>query len=155
MVRPTGLQSEHCIVCGRANAIGLRLAFACGPDGASADWQVDERYQGYDGVTHGGIVMAILDDAMWYAAYGQGALTLTAEATVRYHAPVLRGQTVTATGQARRIRGRLWECTAELRAAGGQRLASASGRFLEVPPDRAAALSAGLPPSPGRVPEGN
>jgi uncharacterized protein (TIGR00369 family) len=129
------LTSRDCVICGRENPVGLRLAYAAAAGTAEARWTVDPRYCGVPGVLHGGLVLALLDDAMWYAAYSLGAFTLTAEASVRYRAPVRAGRTVVARGRVVDHRGRLWRLAAELvDAADGAVLAAASGKFLEVPP---------------------
>ena len=127
--------SRACIVCGRENEAGLRLSYWAGDRASRADWVVDARYCGIPGYLHGGLILALLDDAMWYAAYGEGAFTMTAEATVRYRAPVRAGQAVQALGRVEGRTGRLWRLAAELRAEeGGSVLAVASGKFLEVEP---------------------
>ncbi len=127
--------SRACIVCGRENEAGLRLAYWAGDQASRAEWVVEPRYCGIPGFLHGGLILALLDDAMWYAAYGEGAFTMTAEATVRYRAPVRSGQAVAALGRVEGRSGRLWRLAAELRdAETGAVLAAASGKFLEVPP---------------------
>ena len=128
------LGSLDCVVCGQRHPHGMRLRFAVGDAAAEAAWTVDPAFQGFRGVLQGGMVLAILDDCMWYAAFGEGAVTLTAEASVRYHARVAVGQPVVARASVVAHRGRLWQCTAELRSAGGGPvLASAAGKFLTVP----------------------
>ncbi len=127
--------SRACIVCGRENEAGLRLAYWAGDGQSRAEWVVDPRYCGIPGYLHGGLILALLDDAMWYAAYGEGGFTMTAEATVRYRAPVRAGQAVVAVGQVAGRSGRLWRLAAELRDAASEAvLAAATGKFLEVEP---------------------
>jgi uncharacterized protein (TIGR00369 family) len=131
---PRVLSSAGCVVCGRSNPAGLGLAFRVGPGRAETTWTPRAAHAGFDGLAHGGVILAVLDDAMWYAAYGHGALTLTAEARVRYRRPVPIGRAVRAVGVVVRRRGRLFECRAELCTEGtGERLAEAEGKFLEVP----------------------
>jgi uncharacterized protein (TIGR00369 family) len=126
--------SRACIVCGRENEVGLRLAFWAGDGSSRAEWVVAPQFCGIPGYLHGGLILALLDDAMWYAAYGDGGFTMTAEAGVRYRAPVRAGQRVEVLGRVVGRSGRLWRLAAELREAGGRLLATAEGKFLEVPP---------------------
>ena len=138
------LGSLDCVVCGQRHPHGMRLRFGVGDAAAEAAWTVDPAFQGFRGVLQGGMVLAILDDCMWYAVYGEGAVTLTAEASVRYRAKVEVGQAVMARATVASHRGRLWHCTAELRpAGGGPVLASAEGKFLSVPPSDGDALLRG------------
>lgn len=138
------LGSRHCIVCGQENPVGLRLGFRLDGVGAHARWTTRPEYQGFDGVLHGGVVLALLDDAMWYAVYGQEAVALTAEATVRYRAPVPIGVPVAVSAHVVTRRGRLFQCVGELVHAGdGSPLASAQAKFVTVPAADLAGLAGG------------
>ncbi len=139
------LGSWDCVVCGQRNLQGMRLRFHVDGDGARTAWTVAPAFQGFRDILQGGMVLAILDDCMWYAAYGQGAVTLTAEASIRYRAPVGVGEPILAEGRVVERRGRLWLCAAELvRAGSREALARAEGKFLAVSPGRAADLSGGV-----------
>ncbi len=132
-MRGTGFASRGCVVCGRENPAGLRAVFVTGPEGAVARTAVPEQLQGFEGLAHGGVVAGLLDDAMWYACYGAGAVTLTAELVTRFRRPVGVGQAVVARGWVVEVRGRFHAARAELRdAAGGELLAEARGKFLAV-----------------------
>ncbi len=130
----------------------MRLRFEVDEAGAEGRWRVTPRFAGLPGVLHGGAVLALCDDAMWYAAFGHGALTMTAEASVRFRAPVEVGSLVVVRGWVLRQRGRLWTCAAELRAgaADGRLLASAEGKFLPAPA-HVAAGSVHEAPRPGEA----
>jgi acyl-coenzyme A thioesterase PaaI-like protein len=138
------LGSSDCIVCGQANPQGLRVRFTVDEDGVLATWTAAAAFQGFRGIVHGGIVLALLDDAMWYAAYGRGALTLTAEARVRYRRRVEVGMPVAVRARVQQHRGRVWTCAAELVGSdGGELLASAEGTFVAVRPEEVPALTKG------------
>lgn len=144
------------MVCGQDNPVGMRVRFTVdGLGAAEAAWTVGADFQGVVGLLHGGAVLALLDDAMWYAVYGvAGAVTLTAEAAVRYRRRVAVGRAVVVRGTVLSRHGRLWACRAELQAADdGSTLATATGKFLAVPGEELARLSADsgvheLPASP-------
>ena len=138
------LGSRSCIVCGQDNLTGLRLRFAVDEKGSSASWEARAPFEGFPGVIHGGIVLALLDDAMWYAALGSVGPTLTAEATVRYHRRLEIGMTVDVRGAVESRHGRICLCRAELCAEGGV-IARANGKFLPVPEaERDRLVGAGL-----------
>ena len=138
------LVSRNCIVCGRDNPVGMRVSFRVDGASAQAEWSTRSDYQGFDGVLHGGVVLALLDDAMWYAVYGQEAVALTAEATVRYRQRVPVGARIRVAGMVVERRGRLFQCRAELvHAEDGALLASAHAKFVAVPAAESSALMAG------------
>lgn len=138
------LGSRLCLVCGQDNRSGLRLRFAVDEDGSTASWEARAPFEGFPGVIHGGIVLALLDDAMWYAAFGSVGPTLTAEASVRYHRRLELGMTVEVRGAVESHRGRICLCHAELWAESGV-IARASGKFLPVPEaERERLVGAGL-----------
>ena len=61
--------SEICFVCGRSNPVGLYMRFEDDGDGDGegeviSQYTVPERYQGYPGIVHGGILAAMLDEVV-------------------------------------------------------------------------------------------
>ena len=81
---------------------------------------------------HGGLVAALLDEAMWYATYSRTrASVLTVSLQARYHRPTPVSQRLHVHGQVLSTRHHLTECTAEVRdGETGVVLASARGRFM-------------------------
>ncbi len=55
---------ENCFVCGKKNPIGLKMSFNYQDKLATASFALPKHLEGYDGIIHGGIVSAILDEAM-------------------------------------------------------------------------------------------
>jgi uncharacterized protein (TIGR00369 family) len=95
--------SRHCFVCGVQNPFGLGLHFA--DDGASAvraEFTVPERFNGYPGVVHGGIVAAILDETSGRALLARGHehknLFVTLKMEIRYRQPTPTDTPLTAVG---------------------------------------------------------
>jgi hypothetical protein len=68
---PIITRSDHaCFGCGDDNAIGLRLRFAPSGEGVKASFVPGVDHQGFHHVVHGGIISAVLDEAMaWATAY--------------------------------------------------------------------------------------
>ncbi len=129
--------SNGCIICGQDNPIGLKMRFANAEDGVRCEFAVPPAFQGFDGVTHGGTVGAILDDAMWWAIYRtRGVATMTAEMKVRYHAPVPVETDLLVTARVDSHRGRLHRTSATIcrnEEGGGAPLAEAEGAYLSPP----------------------
>ncbi len=136
-VAPTNSAARHCFGCGSANREGLQMAFQAGEGRAVAEYVAGERYQGYPGLAHGGIVATLLDEAMGWAAYSLGTFSMTAKMTVRYRQPVPLGQPLTVLGEVTRSRGIALEVRGEVRDAAGLLLADAEGLFMRATGRRA------------------
>jgi uncharacterized protein (TIGR00369 family) len=81
-----------CFVCGQANEHGLKLAFRSAKGTMVAEFALPNDFQGYKNIIHGGIIAAILDEAMIQAAMAEGVLPVTAEITVRFKHPLSAGR---------------------------------------------------------------
>jgi acyl-coenzyme A thioesterase PaaI-like protein len=125
-----------CFVCGVSNPVGLRLAFYEGEPGkVVADWTPSERYQGYPGVVHGGIVASALDEAAGRTVMSATAprFMVTVSLSVKYRLPVPVGETLRLSGELIRDFGRLAHARAELRLPGGEVAAEAEVHLAEPP----------------------
>ena len=80
----------HCFACGPENRVGLKLVFRVDRENRSAraDVTLAKHFNGWKGITHGGIVSTLLDEAMIYAYGALGWLSVTGEITVRFRKPV-------------------------------------------------------------------
>lgn len=80
----------NCFACGPENPVGMHLHFdrAADGDGVYAAVTLAPQYQGWRGIAHGGIVMALLDEAMAHAAGFAGHRGVTASVNVRFRMPV-------------------------------------------------------------------
>lgn len=122
---------RHCFVCGPENDSGLKLTFTYGGGRAETRMTLAREQQGYTGVGHGGIIAAVLDEVMVYAAITLGHWSATAEMTIRYLKPAPLGVPLTVTGEVVRRQKRLLECRSELRDPDGTVLATATGKLLQ------------------------
>jgi len=101
--------TNRCFGCGQENPIGLKLCFRSKGNQVETEFTPTGLYEGYPGYLHGGIICAILDEAMGWAAYhlSQGILAITARAEVKFKRPALTGEplliTATITGKTRRL----------------------------------------------------
>lgn len=137
--------SRGCFVCGQENPIGLRVHFDRTSDGAQASVHPGLAFQGFDGVLQGGVVAGLMDDAMWYAIYGQAsAITMTAELTVRYKAPVPADADLRVEARVVEQRRSLYTCAASISGPDGKVLAEASGKFMPAPKALAERLAQGM-----------
>ena len=84
--------SRSCFVCGRDNDVGLKMVWENHPEEGEIRSLVtiSERFNGYPGVVHGGILAAMLDETAGQAVLLHGGpddLMVTAKLEVVYRCP--------------------------------------------------------------------
>lgn len=86
--------NRRCFICGPANPIGLKARPSCDKAGGRSSMTVviPPDYQGWEGIAHGGIVAALLDEVSAYAAMSVTRQLVTGELTIRYLKPVPIGR---------------------------------------------------------------
>ena len=102
--------ASMCIVCGRDNPISLHMQFYDNDkDTVIGRCTPDERYQGYPGIMHGGILATILDEVVGRVSMvgDHHHFMMTVNLTVKYRHPVEINTPLVAVGTAVRMRGRL------------------------------------------------
>jgi uncharacterized protein (TIGR00369 family) len=82
------LDEGFCFGCGRNNPIGLKLKFTRDGDTIRTEFTPDRNHQGWPGLLHGGILGALLDEAMSNIAYATGSTCLTASINIRIRQPI-------------------------------------------------------------------
>jgi len=105
--------------------------FSCAEGRSKAHFQPRPEHQGYAGISHGGVLAALLDEAMVYAAVTLGRWVTTAELTVRYLRPAPTGQPFFVAGEVVRHQRQMVVCKAEIRGGDGELLAFATGKLLQ------------------------
>jgi len=123
-------EGSGCFACGQDNPIGLRLRFTTEGDAVRAEFTPGPQYQGYDGVLHGGIVAAALDDAMANLFHLRGRETLTARLEIRFRREAPVGQRLVVTARLTGERRKLFTAEAALTLTDGTPLAEAKGTFI-------------------------
>jgi uncharacterized protein (TIGR00369 family) len=139
--------SRNCFVCGRDNPGGLRARWES--DRASGEVRatvaIAERFNGYPGITHGGILTALLDEAVVRTALLHGGfddLLVTARIEVAFRRPTPTETPVTVVARIlRRSSGRA-QAEAEVRLPDGTVTAHAEALLARPSPDVAAAWAA-------------
>ena len=99
--------------------------------------ELDRRFEGWEGVAHGGIVSTILDEVMAWALVAQDNWGITARIAVAFRKPVSIGQAIRADGWVTRSRRRLVETAGRIvDAETGVELATATGTYVAADPAR-------------------
>jgi acyl-coenzyme A thioesterase PaaI-like protein len=131
------VRSDHaCFGCGDDNPIGLHLRFTRDQEGVKASFISVPEHQGFDDVIHGGIISAVLDEAMAWAAAYAGFWAVTGEMRVRFRQPLNIGASTTVTARVSGTRGRLVTTAAELQLdRDSSPIATASATFVKVDSD--------------------
>ena len=89
----------HCFGCGPLNTEGLRLVFTPGPEGSVAEYTVEDRFQSWMGMAHGGMVALMLDEAVGWAAWHAGHPGVTGRLQVAFRRPLKLRETVKIVGE--------------------------------------------------------
>jgi len=123
--------SRMCFVCGRENPVGLHLHFYEDPEAHQiiAPLNIPEKYQGYPGVVHGGILATILDETTGRAinvGRDEEQFWVTAKLEMRYRQPTPTETPLTAVGWVVRLRSRTAEVAGEIRLPDGTVTAEAA-----------------------------
>ena len=124
--------NNRCFACGRENPIGLKLEFREEGDEYVAEFVPREEHQGYVGITHGGIVATLLDEAMAKMAWAKGLNAVTARLAVTYKQPARIGERLTVRGRIQTTRGRHCTCSAALTGQESGLIAEAEGTLLII-----------------------
>jgi acyl-coenzyme A thioesterase PaaI-like protein len=114
------LETKSCFVCGPDNAVGLHVPFTRdGPHGSRADYTAREEHCGWPGLLHGGVALALLDEALAWALYFQGLFGVTARLETRFRQPIRVGERLIVRAWTVEQRKRIVSARAEIRTAAG------------------------------------
>jgi acyl-coenzyme A thioesterase PaaI-like protein len=130
-------RANHCFGCGPANPQGLHLTFitdTANPESitATANIQLDRMHEGPPGHIHGGIVAALLDEAMSKLNRPLNVLAMTRHMEVDYLRPSPLYQPLILVSRHLRREGRKLFHEAELSNAEGTVLARGKGLFIAL-----------------------
>ena len=76
----------YCFACGKNNPAGLAMKVEYTEDEARCRIVLERRFQGWQGIAHGGIVSTLLDEIMAHAVLKFVGSGVTASMEVRYKA---------------------------------------------------------------------
>ena len=130
------IDDNGCFVCGKNNPDGLQLKFTYPQPGTCrVGFVPEQKYQGWKGILHGGIISTLLDEALAHAvggAEGGGGASeaVTAELTVRFKKPVRIGSKIVLSGKVEKDNGKIVEANSEITDETGLVLASARGKLV-------------------------
>ena len=120
----------HCFVCGKSNRSGLRLDFRKEGDKVVSEFVPLKCHQGFKDIVHGGIISAVLDEAMVKAVLSLGIGAVTAEITVRLKNPLFVGDKAFIEAEIKTMGKRLIETYSLIRKEDNTLIAESSAKLL-------------------------
>lgn len=132
-IDPNQNEWPTCFACGQDNPVGLKLKFVKNGDESRSEFIINENYEGWYGVIHGGIVSTILDEAMAYTYFPQ-TKGVTAKAEIRFHQPAPIGVPMIATGKLEKRTRKILTTSARLTLKDGTLIAESTAQAYVVTP---------------------
>jgi uncharacterized protein (TIGR00369 family) len=126
--------SSGCFLCGDENPAGARARFFVEATEVRGEISLPRHMNGYRNVAHGGVLAALLDETMGWAATVFGKLHpmyVTGELTVKYLSPVPVGETIEVRSRLLEDAGRLALCEGEIVRL-GKICVRGRGKFLPM-----------------------
>ena len=128
--------SHHCFVCGLQNPFGLQLHFYDnGEDEVRCEYSIPDRYQGYPGIAHGGIVAAILDEVIGRVSMIGDPMhfMMTATMELKYRQPVPLNTPLTIIARKLKDRGRIAKAGGAVYLPDGRPAVEATLTLVDLP----------------------
>ncbi len=126
------IDNHRCFACGMENPDGLRLPWKVEGKVMTVEFAAEEKYQGWKGIVHGGILATLLDEAMTRLAGVVCGNAVTAEMTVRYVAPAKIGEKLFVKGEIVNESRKLVEMRASICNGAGEVIAHSTGKALKI-----------------------
>ena len=155
MMRPFP-RYRRCPVCGdpEINPASLAVRWVWDADAAEVvgRFTPSDDHAGYAGRVHGGLLSALLDECLaWAAAVSRRSYCMTGDLSVRFKRSARTGEQVTVRGRVTEARGPYARTVGEVRSAEGDLLASAVATFAALPRSESEAMRAALEVAPEDV----
>ncbi len=119
--------------CGLERNDGLQLKMMYGEGIVCCDVNIDNRFQGYSDVLHGGMIFGILDVIIWYAIFmGTKKIAMTRHTEMDFLKPVMCNTPYVAKGKFLNIEERDIFATAWIADQNGEICARVNAIFREA-----------------------
>jgi acyl-coenzyme A thioesterase PaaI-like protein len=129
------IDDGYCFACGPENPIGMHVHFERDGDvGVIARTVIAKEFQGWRGIAHGGIALALLDEGMAHAAAAAGHRGVTASVNARFRKPVPLGREIVIRGEVGERRRNVLFVRATVADADGTILLEGEGKFVSRGP---------------------
>ena len=135
---------SNCFVCEPRNDAGLRIPFHHDTvdNVVVAEFELDQRFSGAPRFVHGGVTLAVIDEAMAWATIAiAGRFAVTTETTTRFDRPLQIGRRHRVRAWITATDGRSIETAAEVVRDDGKRCAQAHAMFTALDLDQASSAA--------------
>jgi uncharacterized domain 1 len=127
--------SPGCFICdnnnSNARALGLKIMWDEAAEKVQISFVPDQSWCGYADVVHGGLIAAVLDEAMaWAVRQKQGQWAFTADFQLRYKKPLQPGREYRAVAEFGDFDGRKITAQGQILDADNRPAAKATAIFL-------------------------
>ncbi len=123
---------KKCFFCGPATG-GLALELQYQEKSAFCGFVAQEKFQGFDGMLHGGIVTGILDEVMWWTlVMEKKVICATSKIEVQFKKPILCGDEYRASGCLEGTTGRTYMVSGKIEDKTGHICARSTGSFRAI-----------------------
>jgi len=130
-------EPHNCFACGQLNVNGLHLELHAADGRCWTELELDPRFEGWEGIAHGGIVSTILDEVMAWALVEHDVWGVTARMRVDFRRPVPIGRRIRAEGRVTEANRRVVRAAGVIRDAEDHtELARAEATFVAAPDAR-------------------
>ena len=141
VVRAPGTTFEfsphNCFACGTLNTHGMQLEIHIEAGRSWTEHRLEQRFEGWEGIAHGGILCTILDEVMAWSLVGADNWGVTARLAVDFKRPVPVDRTIRAEGWVTEMRRRLVTTAGSIvDVADGTLLASADALYVAATQER-------------------
>ena len=126
------IHTKNCFGCSSQNPIGLKIVFEIKGDGIVAEFTSNENHEGPPGFVHGGVLAAILDEAISYVARSSlqyGVFTMRETIAFRNASPI--GEKLKVEAEITKEKKRAFVATARVYNQKGT-IAEAEGTLLKI-----------------------
>jgi len=125
--------NQTCFVCGKENPVGLSVDFEINANDRTirGSFIPLDMHQGFEGIVHGGILSALLDEAMGKLAFDLGLPAMTAELALTFKAPAAPGEELLISARIVRENRRMVQAEARIER-GPVVVAEAKGKLLRI-----------------------
>lgn len=130
------VDDNFCFACGKDNKEGMDLTWIVEGRTCRTVFTPQRKFQGWKGIVHGGILAAILDEAMTRLAWIACGGAVTAEMTVRFLRPAPIAEKIYARGEIVSENRKVVEMSASLHKEGpdGPVIARSTGKAVKIDP---------------------
>ena len=125
------IRPHNCFACGELNEIGLHLKLNLEPERCWTELVMPRRFEGWEGIIHGGILCTIMDEVMAWALVVHDNWGVTARLSIDFRQPVTVGQTIRAEGWITEAKRRIQLTAGRIvDAESGRELATARATYV-------------------------